>query len=187
MASGLSMPLGFKNGTDGSIQTAVNAIKAAGQAQTFLGINLHGAASAIVTRGNPNCHVVLRGGSNGPNYSPAHVAETERLLEKAGVRPSIMVDCSHGNSAKQPSRQAEVIRSVLTQITTGTTSLIGAMVESNLMAGSQTFPPRSRASGRGKVLAKLRYGVSITDPCMGWAATESLVREIHATLAPRFR
>lgn len=187
MASGLSMPLGFKNGTDGSIQTAVNAIKAAGQAQTFLGINLHGAASAIVTRGNPNCHVVLRGGSNGPNYSPAHVAETERLLEKAGVRRSIMVDCSHGNSAKQPSRQAEVIRSVLTQITTGTTSLIGAMVESNLMAGSQTFPPRSRASGRGKVLAKLRYGVSITDPCMGWAATESLVREIHAALAPRFR
>src|SRR5208283_1204105 len=103
-----------------------------------------------------------------------------------------MVDCSHGNSAKQPSRQTEVIRSVLSQITTGTASLIGAMIESNLMAGSQPFPQKSRAtgrasSGRGTVLAKLRYGVSITDPCMGWAATESLVREIHATLAPRFR
>ena len=102
MASGLSMPLGFKNGTDGSVQTAINAIKAAGQAQTFLGINLDGAASAIVTRGNPNCHVVLRGGTSGPNYSPGHIADTEKLLAKAGLPASVMVDCSHGNSAKRP-------------------------------------------------------------------------------------
>jgi 3-deoxy-7-phosphoheptulonate synthase len=192
MASGLSMPLGFKNGTDGSILTAVNAIKAAGQAQTFLGINLDGAASAIVTRGNPNCHVVLRGGSSGPNYSPSHVAETERLLAEAGLRRSIMIDCSHGNSEKQPKRQSEVVRAILAQIGAGTASLIGAMIESNLKSGSQPFPPRSRISGRppagkGGVLAKLRYGVSITDPCIGWAATESLVREIHATLSPKFR
>jgi 3-deoxy-7-phosphoheptulonate synthase len=192
MASGLSMPLGFKNGTDGSIQTAINAIKAAGQAQTFLGINLDGAASAIVTRGNSNCHVVLRGGSNGPNYSPAHIADTERLLASAGLRRSIMVDCSHDNSEKQPERQSAVIRAILAQIASGTTSIIGAMIESNLNAGSQPFPPEPRVPGepplgREKVLAKLRYGISITDPCIGWAETESLVRELHAALAPKFR
>jgi 3-deoxy-7-phosphoheptulonate synthase len=192
MASGLSMPLGFKNGTDGSIQTAINAIKAAGHAQTFLGINLKGAASAIVTRGNPYCHVVLRGGSNGPNYSPAHVANAERLLAKAGLRKSIMIDCSHDNSAKQPKRQSEVMRTILAQISAGKTSIIGAMIESNLNAGSQPFPPEPRVPGepplgRDEILSRLRYGVSITDPCIGWAATESLVREIHATISKKER
>jgi 3-deoxy-7-phosphoheptulonate synthase len=178
MASGLSMPLGFKNGTDGSLQAAVNAIKAAGQPQTFLGINLDGAASAIVTGGNPNCHVVLRGGAAGPNYSPAHIAQTEALLAKAGLPQSILVDCSHDNSAKQPERQPEVMRELLAQIAAGNRSIMGAMVESNLGAGSQPFPqPRE----------KLRYGVSITDGCIDWPATEKLVREIHAALAPRFQ
>ena len=193
MASGLSMPLGFKNGTDGSVQTAINAIKAAGQAQTFLGINLDGTASAIVTRGNPNCHVVLRGGSSGPNYSPGHIADTETLLVKAGLPRSIMVDCSHGNSEKQPERQSNVIRAILSQMNAGTTSLIGAMIESNLNAGCQPFPPKKRGRaqkggvGQGNVLSRLRYGVSITDPCLGWPETESLVKEAHAVLAPRFR
>lgn len=178
MASGLSMPLGFKNGTDGSIATAINAIKAAAQPHTFLGINLGGAASAIVTRGNPDCHVVLRGGSTGPNYSPAHIAQTEQLLAKAGLPKSILVDCSHDNSAKQPERQPEVLRELLTQVTAGSASIMGAMLESNLEAGSQPFPqPREQ----------LRYGVSITDACIDWATTESLVRETHAALAPRFR
>ena len=193
MASGLSMPLGFKNGTDGSVQTAINAIKAAGQAQTFLGINLDGAASAIVTRGNPNCHVVLRGGTSGPNYSPGHIADTEKLLAKAGLPASVMVDCSHGNSAKQPERQAEVIRAILAQMTAGTASITGAMIESNLEPGCQPFPPKMRgraqrgASKRLKVLSRLRYGVSITDACLGWPETESLVREVHSALAARFR
>lgn len=193
MASGLSMPLGFKNGTDGSVQTAINAIKAAGQAQTFLGINLTGKASAIVTRGNPNCHVVLRGGSSGPNYSPVHIADTERLLAKAGLPRSIMVDCSHGNSEKHPERQSEVIRAILSQMSADSTSIIGAMVESNLNAGCQPFPPKipllrgRRLLEKAKILANLRYGVSITDPCIGWPATEALVREVHAALAPRFR
>lgn len=178
MASGLSMPLGFKNGTDGSIQTAINAIKAAGQPQTFLGINLDGASSAIVTRGNPNCHVVLRGGSSGPNYSPAHIAQTEALLEKAGLPKSILVDCSHDNSSKKPELQPEVMRQLLAQITAGNRSIMGAMVESNLGAGNQPFPqPKDR----------LRYGVSITDGCIDWPATEAMIREIHATLAPLFR
>ncbi|MEI7551706.1 MAG: 3-deoxy-7-phosphoheptulonate synthase [Verrucomicrobiota bacterium] len=177
MASGLSMPLGFKNSTDGSLQAAVNAIKAAGQPQTFLGINLDGAASAIVTGGNPNCHVVLRGGGGGPNYSPAHIAQTEALLAKAGLPQSILVDCSHDNSAKQPERQPEVMHALLAQIAAGNRTIMGAMVESNLAAGSQPFPqPRD----------KLRYGVSITDGCIDWTATEKLVREIHAALAPRF-
>ena len=177
MASGLSMPLGFKNGTDGSITTAINAIKAAGQPHTFLGINLDGSASAIVTRGNPDCHVVLRGGATGPNYSPAHITQTEQLLSKASVRQAILVDCSHDNSAKQPERQPEVMRELLTQLQAGNTSIIGAMIESNLGAGSQSFPqPKNQ----------LRYGVSITDACIDWSTTEKLVREIHAALAPRF-
>ncbi|MEY4939614.1 MAG: Phospho-2-dehydro-3-deoxyheptonate aldolase, Tyr-sensitive [Verrucomicrobiota bacterium] len=177
MASGLSMPLGFKNGTDGSISTAINAIKAAAQPHTFLGINLQGAASAIVTRGNPDCHVVLRGGGNGPNYSPAHIQRTEELLSKAGLPKAILVDCSHDNSSKQPERQPEVMRELLGQIVAGNRSLMGAMIESNLGAGSQPFPqPRDQ----------LRYGVSITDGCIDWATTEKLVREIHRALAPRF-
>jgi 3-deoxy-7-phosphoheptulonate synthase len=177
MASGLSMPLGFKNGTDGSIHTAINAIKAAAQPHTFLGIGLDGAASAIVTRGNPNCHVVLRGGAQGPNYSATHIAQTEELLAKAGLPKSILVDCSHDNSAKQPERQPAVMREILAQISAGNTSIMGAMVESNLGAGSQAFP---------QPLDKLRYGVSITDACIDWATTEAMVREIHASLAPRF-
>jgi 3-deoxy-7-phosphoheptulonate synthase len=178
MASGLSMPLGFKNGTDGSITTAINAIKSAGQPHTFLGINLDGAASAIVTRGNPDCHVVLRGGATGPNYSPTHIARTEELLTKAGLPKAILVDCSHDNSAKQPDRQPEVMRELLAQVTAGNASIMGAMIESNLEAGSQAFPqPKD----------KLRYGVSITDGCIAWDTTEQLVRELHAALAPRFK
>jgi 3-deoxy-7-phosphoheptulonate synthase len=177
MASGLSMPLGFKNGTDGSIATAINAIKAAAQSHTFLGINLDGRASAIVTRGNPDCHIVLRGGSNGPNYSPAHIAQTEELLAKAGLPKAILVDCSHDNSAKQPQRQPEVVRELLGQIAKGRSTIMGAMIESNLEAGNQPFPQPKE---------KLRYGVSITDGCIDWASTEKLIRELHAALAPRF-
>jgi 3-deoxy-7-phosphoheptulonate synthase len=178
MASGLSMPLGFKNGTDGSINTAINAIKAASQPQTFLGINLEGRASAIVTRGNPNCHIVLRGGTAGPNYSPDHIAQTEQLLAKAGLPRSVLVDCSHDNSGKKPERQPDVMRDLLRQIGNGNAAIMGAMIESNLLPGSQPFP---------QPLDKLRRGVSITDACIGWDETEALVREIHSALAPRFR
>ncbi len=178
MASGLSMPLGFKNGTDGNLETAINAIRAAAQPQTFLGINTAGVASAIVTRGNADCHLLLRGGSTGPNYEPAAVARAERLLEAAGLRKAILIDCSHGNSARQPERQPEVLKEVIAQVLAGSQSVIGAMIESNLAAGSQPFPqPRE----------KLAYGVSITDPCIGWAATEAAVRDAHAALAPLAR
>jgi 3-deoxy-7-phosphoheptulonate synthase len=178
MASGLSMPLGFKNGTDGSIGKAINAIRAAAQPQTFLGINLDGLASAVVTRGNPDCHVVLRGGSSGPNYSAADIARTEQLLVAAGLIPSVLVDCSHDNSAKQPERQPEVMRDLLGQIAAGNRSIIGAMIESNLHAGTQAFPQPKDS---------LQYGVSITDACIDWPTTETLVRDLHAALAPRFQ
>jgi 3-deoxy-7-phosphoheptulonate synthase len=178
MASGLSMPLGFKNGTDGSITTGINAIKAASQPQTFLGINLDGRASAIVTTGNPNCHIVLRGGTGGPNFSPEHIAQTEQLLAKAGLPRAVLVDCSHDNSGKKPERQPEVMRALLAQITGGNTAIMGAMIESNLLPGSQPFP---------QPLNQLKRGVSITDGCIGWEETEALVREIHSALAPRFR
>ena len=178
MASGLSMPMGFKNGTDGSVQTAINAIRAASQPQTFLGINLDGAASAVVTAGNPNCHIVLRGGSGAPNFSRAHIAKTEQLLEKSGLLKSIMVDCSHDNSAKKPECQPDVMRELLAQIAEGNTSIMGAMIESNLVAGSQPFP---------QPVEKLRRGVSITDGCIGWETTQALVREVHAALSTRFR
>ncbi len=177
MASGLSTPLGFKNGTDGSIQTAINAIKAAAQPQTFLGISRDGAASAVVTRGNPSCHIVLRGGTAGPNYQPEQIAQTEVLLTKAGLPKSILVDCSHDNSLKQPERQPEVLRDLIAQITAGNTSIMGAMIESNLEAGNQSFPqPKDQ----------LRYGVSITDACIDWTTTAALIRELHASLTPRF-
>ncbi|MDX2185927.1 MAG: 3-deoxy-7-phosphoheptulonate synthase [Opitutaceae bacterium] len=177
MASGLSMPIGFKNGTDGTLSAAINAIKAASQPQTFLGINLAGAASAVRTRGNPNCHIVLRGGAAGPNYGPTHVAQTEQLLAKAGLPKSILIDCSHDNSSKKPELQPQVMREILAQISAGNTSIMGAMVESNLGAGNQPFPQPKE---------QLKYGVSITDGCIDWSTTETMIREIHAALEPRF-
>ena len=169
MASGLSMPLGFKNATAGAIDPAINAIKAAREPQTFLGISGDGVASAVSTTGNPDCHVVLRGGDSGPNYSPEHVAETERRLEEAGLGKGIVIDCSHGNSRLDYNRQPEVLQNVVAQRVSGATSIIGAMLESNLIGGSQPFPRPSNA---------LVYGQSITDACIDWPTTERLVLEV---------
>ena len=175
MASGLSMPLGFKNGTDGSIQTAINAIKSASYPQTFLGINDDGQASAVSTRGNPNGHLVLRGGAHGPNYEAGHVAAAVKLLHESGLLTRIMVDCSHDNSGKNPERQPTVFEEVLEQRVQGNESIIGAMIESNLVGGKQPEP----APG-----AKLRHGVSITDACLDWDSTERLIRAAYETLGP---
>ena len=177
LASGLSMPIGFKNGTDGSVGAAVNAIKAAEGPQTFLGVDVDGRASAVVTRGNSWCHIVLRGGTKGPNYSSAHVAEAGNALAKAKLRRAIMIDCSHDNSGKHHEKQPEVMREVMRQIASGDTTIIGAMLESNLHAGNQPFP---------QPLEKLKYGVSITDECMDWETTEALVRELHGVMGARF-
>ncbi len=173
MASGLSMPLGFKNATPGTVAPAINSIKAASQPQTFLGISGDGVASAVSTTGNPDCHLVLRGGDNGPNYSAEHVAEAERQLGEAGLDKTILIDCSHGNSGKDPNRQPEVLRSVVAQRVSGTGSLIGAMLESNLVTGRQPFPDPS---------SSLVYGQSITDACIDWETTERIVLEVAGRL-----
>jgi 3-deoxy-7-phosphoheptulonate synthase len=173
LASGLSMPLGFKNATPGTIGPAINAIKAAREPQTFLGISGDGVASAVSTTGNPNCHIVLRGGDNGPNYSAEHVADAERQLEQAGLEKAILIDCSHGNSGRDASRQAEVLRYVVGLRASGTASVFGAMLESNLLAGNQPFP---------RPLEPLVYGQSITDACIDWETTEQLVLEVASTL-----
>jgi len=162
MASGLSMPIGFKNTTAGDVQPAVNAIRAASERQTFLGIDPDGHACSVTTRGNPNCHVVLRGGSSGSNYSPEDISQARAALEKASLAPAVLVDCSHANSAKKPELQPEVLASIIDQRVSGETAIIGSMMESNLKAGNQSFP---------RPLADLQRGVSITDGCIDWETT----------------
>ncbi|MGA1205573.1 MAG: 3-deoxy-7-phosphoheptulonate synthase [Opitutales bacterium] len=174
MASGLSMPIGFKNATSGDVEVAINAIRAASQPQTFLGISHQGLASAVKTRGNPNCHLILRGGNNGTNYDEASVAQAASELEKNKLRPSIMVDCSHANSSKDPSRQPEVLMEVVRQAKAPDSPVMGVMLESNLVDGSQAFPCP---------LEEMTYGQSITDGCIGWEATEKALREAYAALA----
>jgi 3-deoxy-7-phosphoheptulonate synthase len=174
MASGLSMPIGFKNGTDGSLQIALDAMQSARTPHSFLGIDQEGSTSIIRTTGNPAGHVVLRGGRLRPNYDAESIREAEVKLKAAGLPPVMMVDCSHANSAKQHSRQEEVWRSAIEQRAAGTRSLIGVMVESYLNEGNQPFPrPRS----------ELHYGVSITDACLGWDITERMLRSGAETLA----
>jgi 3-deoxy-7-phosphoheptulonate synthase len=167
MASGLSMPVGFKNGTDGSLQIAIDAMQSARTPHNFLGIDQDGITSIIRTTGNPVGHMVLRGGRSRPNYDEASLKEAESRLNQAGLEPVLMVDCSHANSGKQHARQEEVWRSVIEQRVAGTRSLIGAMVESYLEEGNQPFPLRP---------SELRHGVSITDPCVGWETTERMLR-----------
>jgi len=174
MASGLSMPVGFKNGTDGSLQIALDAMISARSSHSFLGIDQDGVTSIIRTTGNPVGHIVLRGGRTRPNYDATSLAEAEEHLTKAGLPPVLMVDCSHANSGKQHTRQEEVWRSVIGQRVEGNRAIIGIMVESYLEEGNQPFP---------RPLAELRYGVSITDACLGWEATERMLRWAHERLA----
>src|ERR1039458_9522331 len=159
LASGLSVPVGFENGTDGSLQIALDAMHSARTPQSFLGIDQDGVTSIIRTTSNPVGHIVLRGGRSRPNYDAASIQETETKLTQAGLPAVLMVDCSHANSGKQPARQEEVWRSLIEQRAAGTRSVIGAMLESNLNEGNQPFPTNP---------ADLRYGVSITDACIGW-------------------
>jgi 3-deoxy-7-phosphoheptulonate synthase len=168
MASGLSMPVGFKNGTDGSVQVAIDAMKSARMPHSFLGIDQDGATSIIKTTGNPDSHVVLRGGRDGTNYEPHHVAAVCEKLKEGGLRPAVMVDCSHANSGKDPSRQPYVWESIMAQRASGRREIIGAMLESNIHFGGQSL---------GSDPAALRYGVSITDLCMDWEMTEALLSQ----------
>lgn len=174
MASGLSMPVGFKNGTDGNLDTALNAMKAAAKGHRFMGINREGQVALLTTQGNPDGHVILRGGKE-TNYDKASVAECEKDMEKAGLSPVLMVDCSHANSEKDFSRQPAVAKDVFKQIEQGNRSVIGLMIESNINEGNQPA---------NVPLNELAYGVSITDACINWQETESLLRQAHAILPP---
>ena len=176
MSSGLSFPVGFKNGTDGNLQIAMDAMKAAQHPHSFLGINREGRTSIIQTAGNPDVHIVLRGGSRKVNYHPEDIAHTEESLTKNGLLPSIMVDCSHGNSNKDYQKQPEVMESVVQQILDGNRSISGVMIESNIEAGSQKVPADH---------SHLKYGVSITDACIDWTTTERILLDAHKRLKKR--
>ena len=173
MASGLSSAVGFKNGTDGGLAVAVNALKSVSKPHSFLGINKEGQVSVIKTRGNTYGHVVLRGGSQGPNYDSVHVKLCEAELEKAGVSGNIVVDCSHANSSKQPELQPLVMENVTNQILEGNRSIVGLMLESHINKGNQPIPDD---------LSRLEYGVSVTDGCIDWDTTQSAIRNMRDTL-----
>jgi 3-deoxy-7-phosphoheptulonate synthase len=173
MASGLSMPVGFKNGTDGNIQVAVDALQSARFAHNFLGLDAEGRTAIVKTRGNPWGHVVLRGGRNKPNYDPESIAEAVEQLKKAGMEARLVVDCSHGNTQKRHELQEAVWQNIVEQRMAGNKALVGAMVESNLFEGSQKIPGDR---------SQLRYGVSVTDQCVGWETTERMVLRAYETM-----
>lgn len=174
LASGLSMPVGMKNGSDGSVQVAVDACVAAAAAQTFLGVDGHGHAALVETHGNPDGHVILRGGRGGPNSDPASVAAAIALLERAGLQQRLVVDASHGNSGKDHVRQAEVAGEIAEQVAAGETGIAGVMLESFLVAGRQEPAP----SG-------LTYGQSVTDACMSWDTTAQVLADLAEAVRTR--
>lgn len=173
MSSGLSVAIGFKNGTDGGLDVAINALKSVAHPHSFLGINRTGQVSVVTTKGNPYGHVVLRGGGGKPNYDSVNVAICEQALEKAGLAKNIMIDCSHANSNKDANLQPLVMQDATHQILEGNKSIIGLMVESHLNFGNQSIP---------KDLSELKYGVSVTDACIDWDTTEKAILEMHEKL-----
>ena len=166
MSSGLSSAVGFKNGTDGGLTVAVNAMQSVSSPHRFLGINSDGQVSVVTTKGNTYAHVVLRGGGKGPNYDTVHVAQCEKGLLDGGVSSNIMIDCSHANSSRDPDVQPLVLKDISHQILEGNESIIGVMLESNLNHGNQSIPTD---------LSELKYGVSVTDACMDWQTTEQAI------------
>jgi 3-deoxy-7-phosphoheptulonate synthase len=175
LASGLSMPIGFKNGTHGSADVAVDAVEASAHPHRFLGVTEQGLAAIVTTLGNGDCHVILRGGAGGPNYDAASVAGAAAAMRKAGLRPSLMIDCSHGNSRKDFRAQPSVARAVGEQVAAGERAIIGLMVESHLVQGRQDLTPGQ----------PLMYGRSITDACLGWDDTVPVLEELAAAVRAR--
>ena len=176
MASGLSTPVGFKNGTDGDVSIAINAVLSSSNPHSFLGINGQGSVSIVRTRGNAYGHVVLRGGGDRPNYDSVSVAIAAQALKKAGLPANLVVDCSHANSYKKPELQPLVMSDVIQQIRHGNQSLVGVMIESNIVSGSQPIP---------NDLSELKYGCSVTDGCIAWDDTETMLRSAHKELLQR--
>jgi 3-deoxy-7-phosphoheptulonate synthase len=178
LASGLSMPVGFKNGTDGDVQIAIDAVRAGAHPHRFLGVTEQGLCAIVSTRGNPDCHVILRGGQSGPNYDAASVQKTAAALRAAGATPRLMIDTSHGNSSKDYRRQPAVVRDIAAQLADGEQAIFGVMMESFLEEGRQDIPADRTA---------LRYGQSVTDACMGWEMTEPALRELAQAIRRRRR
>jgi 3-deoxy-7-phosphoheptulonate synthase len=175
MASGLSMPVGFKNGTDGGLEVALNAMISARHPHTFVGITADGVGAVVKTAGNPDRHIVLRGGSGRPNYDAAHVSRAAKLAASHDVARPILIDCSHDNSGKDYAQQPAVFRDVLEQVHAGSSAILGVMLESNIHAGKQTWKPQ----------VEPEYGISITDACIGWSDTERLLEEAASAVASR--
>lgn len=175
MASALSAAVGFKNGTDGNIDIATSALKAVAAPHNFISINPDGQVSVVRTLGNKDSHIILRGGKE-PNYESQHIAAYEKRLEKAGLKKSIMIDCSHANSNKKADNQKAVLQNVGQQIKEGNSSIIGVMIESNLQAGNQIIP---------KDLSALKYGISVTDECIEWDDTERILDDFVQTIATK--
>ena len=173
MSSGLSFPVGFKNGTDGNLQIAIDAMGAACHPHSFLGINREGRTSIVRTTGNPDVHIVLRGGNRKPNYEAADIVEVQEKLDQAGIKTSLMVDGSHANSQKDHKRQEAVMQNVMQQVAAGNGRIGSLMIESFIREGSQKMADK---------LEDLEYGVSITDKCVDWETTERILRHAHATL-----
>ncbi|KAG9028137.1 hypothetical protein FRB95_006821 [Tulasnella sp. JGI-2019a] len=177
LASGSSFPIGFKNGTEGSIQVAVDAMGAASHPHTFLGVTEHGLAAIVKTSGNPNGHVILRGGANGPNFSTEHVKKAREGLLKSGMAPSVMIDCSHANSQKDYRNQSKVLADICSQLEDGDRTITGVMMESNINEGKQAAPTDGPS--------KLKYGVSITDGCVNWETTVALLVDLNKAALAR--
>ncbi len=173
MASGLSMPVGFKNGTDGNIQVALNAMQSARSPHQFLGINQMGQVSVFKTKGNAYSHIILRGSNSQPNFNAENVKFVEQQLKKINLPPRIVIDCSHGNSNKNHKLQALVFENVIQQIVNGNTSIVGMMLESNLHEGNQSISSKRE---------QLKYGVSVTDKCIGWEETEKIILTAYEKL-----
>ncbi len=173
MASGLSMPVGYKNGTSGNLTLALDAMEASRHPQSFIGIDRAGNTCVLHTLGNPNNHIILRGGRDAPNYYEENVEEARELLKARGLKPAVMVDCSHMNSGKDPFKQGRVLRAVTDYRRRGLEEVIGFMLESNLFPGSQKIPEN---------ISELKYGISITDACIGWDETEKIILEAHKAL-----
>jgi 3-deoxy-7-phosphoheptulonate synthase len=176
MASGLSMPVGFKNGTDGGIQVALNALQSASTPHNFLGIDQRGRVSVFKTKGNAYGHVILRGGGGKPNFDAANIKLVEEKLSQANLQSRIVIDCSHGNSNKDYKLQSVAFESVIQQIVDGNKSIVGMMLESHLSEGNQPIPSK---------LEELKYGVSVTDKCISWEETEKLILSAHEKLSKK--
>ncbi len=177
LASGISSAVGFKNNVDGNLGVAVNAIRSASATHSFISITEEGKVAVFRTSGNPHCHVILRGGRT-PNYDSESVKRCESELQKAGIVENIMIDCSHGNSQKDSSRQVQVLDDVARQVVGGNRSIVGVMLESNLLAGNQPIPDD---------LAEIQYGISVTDACVGWDTTEEMLRRFADSIRASLR